>query len=302
MKVAFASDQTLEPLAMAITDRVDVVVDSADGGSSAVSWGAVLAGGLASAALTLILLSLGTGLGLSVVSPWSDWNVTAVRVATAAGIFTIVVAVMASAVGGYLAGRLRTRWAGVHGNEVYFRDTAHGLLAWAFATVVSVGITGAAATHIASGTASGLAPAATAAARDGGAGGALDVYVDQLLRPTFAAPADAAARAPVPPGRDAADRAEITRLFARANRARADLAPADRAYLAQLVAARTGLPPAEAERRVAQVTEQMKQALNEARRATAHYALWLTAALLFGAFAAAWAATEGGEWRDGIRV
>lgn len=287
---------------MAITDRVDVVVDTGAGASSAVSWGAILAGGLASAALTLVLLALGTGLGLSVVSPWSDWNVTAVRVATAAGIFTIVVAVMSSAVGGYLAGRLRTRWSGLHGNEVYFRDTAHGLLAWAFATVVSVGITGAAATHIAAGTASGIAPAATVAARDGvAASGPFDVYVDQLMRPTFAAPADAAARAPVPPGRDAADRAEITRLFASANRGRADLAPTDRAYLVQLVAARTGLPPAEAERRVAEVTEQMKQALNEARRATAHFALWLTAALLFGAFAAAWAATEGGEWRDGIR-
>lgn len=287
---------------MAITDRVDVVVETGAGAGSAVAWGAVIAGGLASAALTLILLSLGTGLGLSVISPWSDWNVTAVKVATAAGIFTIVVAVMASAVGGYLAGRLRTRWSGLHGNEVYFRDTAHGLLAWAFATVVSVGITGAAATHIAAGTASGLAPAATVAARDGAAGGALDVYVDQLLRPTFAAPADAATRPPMAPGREAADRAEIVRLFARANRGRADLAPADRTYLVQLVAARTGMPPAEAERRVAEVTDQMKQALNEARRATAHFALWLTAALLFGAFAAAWAATEGGEWRDGIRI
>ncbi|MBX3498890.1 MAG: hypothetical protein KF889_05550 [Alphaproteobacteria bacterium] len=288
---------------MAITDRVDVVVDTGAGASSAVSWGAILAGGLASAALTLILLSLGTGLGLSVISPWSDWNITAVRAATGAGIFACVVAVMASAVGGYLAGRLRTRWSGLHGNEVYFRDTAHGLLAWAFATVVSVGITGAAATHLAAGTASGLAPAATSAARDGGmASGPLDIHVDRLLRPSFAVPADAAAQPAPPPGRDAADRAEITRLFARANRARADLAPTDRTYLVQLIAARTGLPPAEAERRVGEVTEQMKQALNEARRATAHFALWLTAALLFGAFAAAWAATEGGEWRDGVRT
>jgi hypothetical protein len=292
---------------MAITDRVDVVVDPGAGSSSAVSWGAVLAGGLASAALTLILLSLGTGLGLAVVSPWSDWNVTALRVATGAGVFICVVAVMASAVGGYLAGRLRTRWIGVHTNEVYFRDTAHGLLAWAFATVVSVGVTGAAATHLAAGTASGLAPATAGAARDGGGvgggvGGPLDLYVDQLLRPTFAVPADVAARPPVPPGREAADRAEISRLFARANRARVDLAPADRTYLVQLVSARTGLPAAEAERRVTEVTEQMKQALNEARRATSHFALWLTAALFFGAFAAAWAATEGGEWRDGIRT
>jgi hypothetical protein len=287
---------------MAIADRVDVVVETGAGAGSAVAWGAVFAGGLASAALTLVLLSLGTGLGLSVVSPWSDWNVTAVRVATAAGIFTLLVAVMASAVGGYLAGRLRTRWSGVHGNEVYFRDTAHGLLAWAFATVVSVGITGAAATQIVSGAASGAAPAAAVAARDGGATGPFDVYIDQLMRPTFAAPADGAARPPMAPGREVADRSEIGRLFMRANRGRADLAPADRTYLTQLIAARTGMSPADAERRVTEVTEQMKQALNEARRATAHFALWLTAALLAGAGAAAWAATEGGEWRDGIRT
>ena len=235
------------------------------------------------------------------VSPWSDWNVTAVRVATGAGIFTLLVAVIASAVGGYVAGRLRTRWSGVHGDEVYFRDTAHGLLAWAFATVVSVGLTGAAATQIVAGAASGAAPAASIAARDG-AGGPFDGYIDQLLRPTFAAPADGAARPPMAPGREAADRAEIGRLFMRANRGRGDLAPADRTYLAQLISARTGMAPADAERRVAEVTEQMKQALNEARRATAHFALWLTAALLCGAGAAAWAATEGGEWRDGIRT
>ncbi|MGE0421228.1 MAG: hypothetical protein AB7O88_03140 [Reyranellaceae bacterium] len=287
---------------MAMTERVDVVVDTSASTASAVAWGAVIAGGLASAALTLILLSLGTGLGLAVVSPWSDWNISTVRFATFAGIFACVVAVMASAVGGYLAGRLRTRWTGLHGNEVYFRDTAHGLLAWAFATVVSVAITGAAATSLVGGAASGLAPAATVAARDGTASGPLDVYVDQLMRPNFAAPADAAAQPPMAPGRAAADRAEITRLFAHANRARTELAPADRTYLAQLVAARTGLPQADAERRVNEVTAQMKQALDQARRATSHFALWLTAALFFGAFAAAWAATEGGEWRDGVRT
>jgi hypothetical protein len=287
---------------MAMTERVDVVVDTSASTASAVAWGAVIAGGLASAALTLILLSLGTGLGLAVVSPWSDWNISTVRFATFAGIFACVVAVMASAVGGYLAGRLRTRWTGLHGNEVYFRDTAHGLLAWAFATVVSVAITGAAATSLVGSAASGLAPAATAAARDGTASGPLDVYVDQLMRPNFAAPADAAARPAMAPGREAADRAEITRLFAHANRVRTDLAPADRTYLAQVVAARTGLPQAEAERRVDEVTARVKQALDQARRATSHFALWLTAALFFGAFAAAWAATEGGEWRDGVRT
>jgi hypothetical protein len=263
---------------------------------SAVSWPAVLAGGVAAAALTLVLLSLGTGLGLSVVSPWSDWNLTAVRVATAAGIFAVVVGIMSSAVGGYVAGRLRSRWVGVHSDEVYFRDTAHGLLAWAFATVVSAAVMSGAATSIITGGAAGLAPAATVAAKDGGTTTPADAYVDRLLRPDYTAATDPATR---PQARDLAiDRAEVSRLLATALRSRADIAAPDRTYLAQMIASRTGLQPSAAEARVNDVVNQMKEAFNEARRAAAHFALWLTAALLFGAFAAAWAATEGGELRD----
>ncbi|HJQ57827.1 MAG TPA: hypothetical protein VJ890_13015 [Vineibacter sp.] len=263
---------------------------------SAVSWPAILAGGVAAAALTLVLLSLGTGLGLSVVSPWSEWNITAVRVATAAGIFAVVVAVMSSAVGGYVAGRLRSHWVGVHTDEVYFRDTAHGLLAWAFATVVSASVMGGAAASIIGGSAAGLAPVATVAAKDGGTSSAVDAYVDRLLRPDYTAPTDPATR---PQARDlAADRAEVARVLATATRPRADLAAVDRTYLARMITSRTGLQPSAAEARVNEVVNQMKEALNEARRAAAHFALWLTGALLFGAFAAAWAATEGGELRD----
>jgi hypothetical protein len=189
---------------------------------SAVSWAAILAGGVASAALTLLLLSLGTGIGLSVVSPWSDWNITAVRAATAAGIFAVVVGVMSSAVGGYIAGRLRSRWVGVHTDEIYFRDTAHGLLAWAFATVLSAGVMGTAATRIVSSGAAGLAPVAAVAAKDGAMSSPLDAYVDRLLRPDFTAAGEKASRMQA-----AADRAEVSRLLAEANRTRADLNAAD---------------------------------------------------------------------------
>src|ERR1700761_9062520 len=104
---------------------------------SAVSWGSIAAGAVGAAALALLLVALGAGLGLSSVSPWSDSGVSAATFKTGTGIYLVVVAVMSSAVGGYLAARLRTKWVGIHTNEVFFRDTAHGFLAWAFATLLS---------------------------------------------------------------------------------------------------------------------------------------------------------------------
>ncbi len=118
---------------------------------SAVSWGSIAAGAAAAAALTLALLALGAGLGLSSVSPWGDSGVSASTFKNATGIYLLVVAVMSSAIGGYLASRLRTKWVGLHTNEVFFRDTAHGFLAWAFATIVSASVLGSAATSMVGG-------------------------------------------------------------------------------------------------------------------------------------------------------
>ena len=101
-----------------------------------VSWAAVAAGAVAAAALALLLVAFGAGLGLSAISPWSDSGVSASTFNIGTGIYLIIVGVMSSAVGGYLAGRLRTKWIGVHTNEVFFRDTAHGVVTWAFATLI----------------------------------------------------------------------------------------------------------------------------------------------------------------------
>ena len=106
---------------------------------SAVSWGAILAGGVAAASLTLILLAFGPGVGFSSISPWST-AATTTTFHIAAGLYFIVTAMIASGVGGYLAGRLRTRWTGAHSREVFFRDTAHGFLAWGFATLLSLSL------------------------------------------------------------------------------------------------------------------------------------------------------------------
>lgn len=105
--------------------------------ASGVSWAAVIAGAFVTAALWLILLTLGVGIGLSVVSPWSQVGVSAAGIGVAAIVWMIVVQFIASSMGGYLAGRLRTRWATIHTDEVYFRDTAHGFLVWAVGLVIT---------------------------------------------------------------------------------------------------------------------------------------------------------------------
>src|SRR5437762_14366849 len=99
-------------------------------------WASIAAGAVAAAALSLALFAFGAGLGLSSISPWSDTGVSAATFKNASGIYLVLVAVMSSAIGGYLAARLRTKWSGIHNTEVFFRDTAHGLIAWAFATVL----------------------------------------------------------------------------------------------------------------------------------------------------------------------
>ena len=128
---------------------------------SAVSWGAIAAGAVGAAALALLLIAFGAGLGLSAVSPWSDSGVSASTFKTGTGIYLVCVAVMSSAVGGYLAARLRTKWVGVHSHEVFFRDTAHGFIAWAFATLLSATALSSVTGYLANGTAAGV----------GGAGG-----------------------------------------------------------------------------------------------------------------------------------
>lgn len=254
---------------------------------SPVSWAAIVAGGVASAALTLLLLAFGAGIGLSAVSPWSNSGISATTFDIGAGVYLVIISVMASSIGGYLAGRLRTRWVGVHTHEVYFRDTAHGFLAWAFATVLGAAVLASAAANIV-GSAAGLTRANGAGQSAGPAAG----YVDQLLRASPAATRREAADA-------AAVRGELDRLFASHLGAGDDFSPADRSYLAQVVEASTELNQADAEQRVSQVIVQTKSAVDSARKTGARFALWLTASLLFGAFSASLAATEGGGLRDG---
>src|SRR5471030_1865199 len=260
--------------------------------SSGVSWAAVFAGAFAAAALSLALLALGTGIGFSAVSPWANAGASASAIGWTAIGWLVLMQIIAFSVGGYLAGRLRTKWVGVHSHEVYFRDTAHGFLAWAFATLLSASVLSAAATHVVGGTSQVLGQTAGQSS-----GGPADLFVDKVLRP---APGVApAATALIQNNTDQAARGEIWRLFNATVRDGRDLSSADRTYVTQVVVVRTGLGQAVAEKRVSDVIVEAREAADAARRAAAHLALWLTAALLAGAFAASLAATEGGQLRDG---
>jgi hypothetical protein len=113
-----------------------VIVDESPSSSSAVSWAAIIGGALTAVAVTLLLVALGAGIGLSSVSPWSSSNPTVTTFTLLAAVWLIIVQWLSSGLGGYLAGRLRTKWVGLHTDEVFFRDTAHGFLAWALASVL----------------------------------------------------------------------------------------------------------------------------------------------------------------------
>ena len=283
-----------------------------DANTSGVSWGAVFAGAAAAAALTLILLILGVGLGLSAISPWS-YDADAMGLSTVAWLaFTQL---LASGVGGYLAGRLRVKWASVENDEVYFRDTAHGLLAWAVASLITAAIMAGAIHAVASGAIGAGANASQIIAASGksnspGVAGVsagadalanpMDYYSDMLLR----------TEQPVPDTNRAALRAEVNKIFL-ADMRYSKMTQEDRDYLSHLVASRTGMGAADAERRVddiytrakkaaADMEANAKQAAETARKAAAHSALWMFVALLFGAFIASLAATFGGRQRDGM--
>ena len=118
--------------------RAAVVADEHSSSQSAVSWAAVIGGALAAVAITLLLVALGSGIGLSSISPWTALNPSATTFTLLAAVWLIIVQWLSSALGGYISGRLRTKWAGLHTDEVFFRDTVHGFLAWALASVLVV--------------------------------------------------------------------------------------------------------------------------------------------------------------------
>ena len=252
--------------------------------SSGVSWAAVIGGAAAAAATSLILLALGTGVGLSSVSPWSNAGASASTVSKTAIAWLIVSQIIASAMGGYLAGRLRTKWVNIHTDEVYFRDTAHGFLVWAVGLLITAAFLASAATSMVGGVSQMGATAFSAADPN-------VYFVDALFRSDSTSP----------DRNDASMRTEVGSIFASGLR-QPDVPAADKTYLAGLVAARTGLSQSEAEKRVSEIFVEARQAADTARKAGAHLSYWTFFALLVGAFCASFAATIGGKQRDHVVV
>ncbi|MEO6688867.1 MAG: hypothetical protein ABIS07_12675 [Dokdonella sp.] len=315
-------------MASEIRIPADVVapVDS-DLYTSGVSWGAVLAGAAGAAALSYALVILGFGLGLSSISPWAYAGASATTIGVATILWLSFTQIASSSLGGYLAGRLRVKWASVHTDEVYFRDTAHGFLSWAVASLVvaaflastlagvlSGGATIAATAAGGFGAGAGAAATATVAKNSDAISDASGYYVDMLLRgaPATSATSDTpstdGAGAMASPRNEAGNRAEVARIFASAL-ASGDLPAADRQYLGQLVARRAGIDPAQGEQRVNDVYAQLKQsvetaktkakeAADTARKVSAGIAIWMFISLLLGAFFGSFAATLGGRHRE----
>lgn len=281
---------------------------------SAVSWAAVFAGAVIAAALSLALFAGGTGLGFLSVSPWGDEGMSAPAIGVGIIVWMLITQIISYGIGGYVAGRLRTKWVDVHSDEVYFRDTAHGFLVWALSAIVSAALLGSALASMASGvakagasvaaTAGTAATAAAAAGASGASGGgmerATDYFTDTLMR----------SERPEANTDPEAARAEVGRIVAMSI-TRGDMTPADRDYVAKVVAAQAGVEPALAQRRVDEAIQNAKKAAEEAkvkakeaadaaRKAAAAFALWGFASMLIGAFVASLAATWGGRRRDAV--
>jgi len=254
--------------------------------ASAVSWAAVAGGAFATAALSLSLLALGAGAGLSSLSPWSASGASPATVGVGALLWLTVVELISCAIGGYVAGRLRTKWVNVHSDDVYFRDTAHGFLVWAVSLVITAAFLTTAASAMV-----GSEPRTTSSTR--GESTVVDsnrYFVDSLLRGDRVAAAS-----------DEALRSEIGLIFAH-SLVRRELTPEDKSYVAGAVSERTGLSRPAADQRVDQVFASEQQAADATRKAVAHSLYWLFVALLLGAFFASFAATIGGRQRDHLHA
>lgn len=256
-----------------------------EGSSSGVSWGAIAAGAFVTAALSLILLALGAGAGLSSLSPWSNSGVSPSTVGVGALLFLAISELISSSIGGYVAGRLRTKWVDVHSDEVYFRDTAHGFLVWAVALVISAAFLASAASAMAGAESRNNNPSRS----EGPVADANRYYIDSLFRSEAS------------PNVNEAERAEIGLIFAHALRSRG-FASDDRNYVITKIVARTGLNHMDAEKRIDEVFARGQQAADAARKAVAHVLYWLFVALLLGAFCSSFAATLGGKQRDHVRT
>jgi hypothetical protein len=264
-----------------------------------IAWGPVLGGAVVAVAVTALLAAIGSGFGLASLSAYGGDNPSATTFTVMAAVWLLVMQWVSSFFGGYLAGRLRSGLSGIHTDEVTFRDTACGLVSWAAATLFIIGLVGSGAGSLLSGAGHAISEMAGAAA--GGAAHSMSSDANEgssyLVDTMFRSTAPDAKETP------AEARAEAGRILATG--AVGEIGKPDHDYLVQMVAARTGMEPAEATKRVdaviateKQVVEKAKQAAEAARKAALKFALFTGFSMLVGAFIACVAGAIGGRQRD----
>lgn len=312
-----------------IGEDVEVIGTGTTAGNTPFSWSAAIAGAFAATAVAFIIISLGSGIGLSMASPYS-WGPSAKTLTIIGAVWLVMAHTFGFATGGYMAARLRSHSYDGMIDETRFRDAAQGFLVWSIGVVVMLAIAATttlfaagATAHVASGAAAGTGAAMSNPQNTASASDATGYFVDMLFRPrsasagsppaVSAAPGSATVGAgPAGPGAagavssgqqrlDAESRAEVTRIVARGV-AEGGLTEQDRSYLAQLVSQRTGLPQDEAQRRVTEVEgnakETAKDAADKAAKAASFFSFWMFMSLLFGAAAATLGGIVGGDLRD----
>lgn len=280
---------------------------SGGAGNGAVSWAAIIAGAVAALATTLILLILGTGIGFASISPWYGAGASVTAVGVTAVIWVVVVQWLSSVLGGYVAGRLRTRWTGVHTHEVFFRDTVHGFLSWAVASIAGallfVSATALSVAGITTGASEGAARSMESSQaptmQNAGAGlltaNPVAYYTQSLFRSASPAVSDRTDSA-----------AELAQIFANnVHNGQIELSPPDRAYAINLVAVRTGVSQGEAAQRVDTAVDELngtaqraRAAADTARKRAAQLSIIAALSMVIGAFVASAAAAFGGSLRD----
>ena len=281
---------------MALVEETIVSTADTNDGRSYMDWPAIFAGAALAAAISLVLLTFGSALGLSMTSAREGQSASLFWIAVIGGLWILWVQISASMTGGYLAGRMRRRHGDASEYESDIRDGAHGLVVWAVATLVAATLTysGAMGTATVAGNAASATVSALGTAAGAAASGPTDLLVDRTLRGA--------------PGADPINestRAEVNRILISAATTEGGLTAEDRQYLVAVAADRAGITPEEAEARIDQVMAQAQQLENDARavadqarRAAMIAAFLLAASLLIGGATAYYGGTLGGNHRD----
>jgi hypothetical protein len=265
-------------------DRL-VDADPTIGSPTYLHWSPIFAGAIVAAAVSLVLLSFGSGLGLAVASPSSSWRDTSSMLALLAGLWLLLTSLASFGLGGYLAGHLREAWSVAPPDAVELRDGIHGVLVWGLAILIG-GLLTLSASRTGAGRADLTAPTAATAES------LLAFELDRLFRSD---------RSPTEVGNNADIRAQAARIITTAV-GHAGMQQDDHDYLVRLVQAKTGLASPDAEHRVDQVIAQAKEAIAKARHGSVILAFMIGCSLLLGVAVAWIAAVAGGQHRDGAVV